>query len=199
MLDAARQLFIEHGYAKTTMDEIAEKAEFGVATVYTYFKSKEGVFAEMARDDMTEIKQEGEAILETLPDDPLSAVSELLTAYEKVFNFISYGVMDEFIMQAKSNGPLRTVALWITSWKQEQICRALQHCQQNGRVSKALDTELASLVILDLYYRHNSRLTASPEDGHDFTQLQQAIAMVFEGWITNDVSQKSKRKTRLAS
>ena len=44
MLDAARQLFIEHGYAKTTMDEIAEKAEFGVATVYTYFKSKEGVF-----------------------------------------------------------------------------------------------------------------------------------------------------------
>ena len=181
------------------MDEIADKAEFGVATVYTYFKSKEGVFAEMARDDMMEIKQEGEAILEDLPENPLSAVSELLSVYEKLFDYISYGVMDEFIIQAKSNGPLRTVALWITAWKQEQICSALQHCQQQGAILKGLDTHLASHVILDLYYRHNSRLTNSPEDEHDFTQLQRAIALVLEGWVTVNVIQIPKRKTGTTS
>lgn len=43
ILDAAEHLFFSKGFENTTMDEIAERAEFGKPTLYTYFKSKEEI------------------------------------------------------------------------------------------------------------------------------------------------------------
>ncbi|MEM6335619.1 MAG: TetR/AcrR family transcriptional regulator [Bacteroidota bacterium] len=45
MLDAARQVFAEKGYRTATLDEIAQRAEFGKGTLYNYFpKGKEELF-----------------------------------------------------------------------------------------------------------------------------------------------------------
>ncbi|WP_263785394.1 TetR/AcrR family transcriptional regulator [Salinibacter grassmerensis] len=45
MLDAARAVFAEEGYADATLDEIAERAEFGKGTLYNYFEGgKEELF-----------------------------------------------------------------------------------------------------------------------------------------------------------
>ena len=96
MLDTAKQLFIKNGYSKTTMEDIAEQAGFGVATLYNYFKTKEGMFAAMAHDDMSEIKAQGRTVLENLPDDPVKGVLALLKTYLKVYDYISYAVMQEF-------------------------------------------------------------------------------------------------------
>lgn len=41
IVDAAQALFFTKGFDNTTMDEIAERAEFGKPTLYAYFKSKE--------------------------------------------------------------------------------------------------------------------------------------------------------------
>lgn len=41
ILDAAIRLFAEKGFEQTTLDEIAQKAEFGKGTIYHYFKNKE--------------------------------------------------------------------------------------------------------------------------------------------------------------
>ena len=38
MLDAARSVFAEKGYQEATLDEIAERAEFGKGTLYNYFE-----------------------------------------------------------------------------------------------------------------------------------------------------------------
>lgn len=38
MLDAARAVFAEKGYADATLDEIAQRAEFGKGTLYNYFE-----------------------------------------------------------------------------------------------------------------------------------------------------------------
>ncbi len=40
-LDEAEKLFFSKGYENTTMDEIAEKAEYSKGTIYLYFGSKE--------------------------------------------------------------------------------------------------------------------------------------------------------------
>lgn len=40
VLRAATELFIQHGYKKTSVDEIARRAEVAKGTVYLYFKSK---------------------------------------------------------------------------------------------------------------------------------------------------------------
>ena len=45
ILDAARRLFLEHGYAVTSMDVVAQLAGVSKATVYARFESKEQLFA----------------------------------------------------------------------------------------------------------------------------------------------------------
>jgi len=40
----ADRLFMEKGIEKTTMEDIAEKAEYSKATLYVYFKSKDEIF-----------------------------------------------------------------------------------------------------------------------------------------------------------
>ncbi|GIV59650.1 MAG: hypothetical protein KatS3mg043_0739 [Rhodothermaceae bacterium] len=37
MLEAARAVFAEKGYLQATVDEIAQRAEFGKGTLYNYF------------------------------------------------------------------------------------------------------------------------------------------------------------------
>ena len=41
MLKAAEKLFIDVGYHETTMDQIAEEAEYSKGTLYNYFENKE--------------------------------------------------------------------------------------------------------------------------------------------------------------
>jgi AcrR family transcriptional regulator len=57
MLDAARAVFAEKGYAHATLDEIAERAEFGKGTLYNYFEGgKEGLLFAVFEDVFREIE-----------------------------------------------------------------------------------------------------------------------------------------------
>lgn len=57
MLDAARSVFAEKGYADATLDEIAEQAEFGKGTLYNYFEDgKEGLLFAVFDDIIGEME-----------------------------------------------------------------------------------------------------------------------------------------------
>ncbi len=47
ILDAAIPIFAKKGFKATTLDEIAEQAEFGKGTLYNYFASKEDIYKEI--------------------------------------------------------------------------------------------------------------------------------------------------------
>ncbi|MDX9758361.1 MAG: TetR/AcrR family transcriptional regulator [Bacteroidota bacterium] len=47
---AARAVFAIRGFAAATLDEIAERAEFGKGTLYSYFESKEELFETVIAD-----------------------------------------------------------------------------------------------------------------------------------------------------
>jgi len=47
IIKAALQIFAQKGYKATTLDEIAEKSEFGKGTIYNYFSSKEEIYTEI--------------------------------------------------------------------------------------------------------------------------------------------------------
>ena len=40
ILDAARELFVKHGYESVSMRKIADKIEYSPATIYTYLRTK---------------------------------------------------------------------------------------------------------------------------------------------------------------
>lgn len=182
MLDAARQLFVDTGYNKTTMDAIADRAEVGVATVYTYFGNKETLFAELARKDMSELQAEGAQSLRDLPEDPVEAVIELLIIYDKVHDFISYEVIRDFMIGAKIDGPLRETARWMDEWKVEQIKQALDHAQREGRLAPELPTRDAAEIINELFDRYYERDTSLESARKAFRRLKRWIAVLFDDW-----------------
>lgn len=50
LLEAARAIFLEKGYAGTSMDEVVKRTGGSKASVYKYFGNKEGLFAAMFAD-----------------------------------------------------------------------------------------------------------------------------------------------------
>src|SRR5258708_27018343 len=45
IVEAARQAFLENGYAQTSMDRIAETAGVSIKTVYRHFENKDDLFS----------------------------------------------------------------------------------------------------------------------------------------------------------
>ncbi|HWF84619.1 MAG TPA: helix-turn-helix domain-containing protein, partial [Vicinamibacterales bacterium] len=48
ILDAARNLFVSHGYENVSIRKIAERIEYSPAAIYGYFPSKDDIFFALA-------------------------------------------------------------------------------------------------------------------------------------------------------
>jgi len=186
MLDAAKTLFVQNGYSKTNMEDIAERAGLGVATLYNYFNTKEGVFATMAREDMSVLQQRGEQTLAQQDVDPITAVYALLTVYNQVFEFISYAVLHEFQDQARAPGPLHDVSVWVNDWQQNQVARALRFCQSKGTLSAELNCELVAELVIDQLVKHAQRLGKIAAIPPDISHLKTILELVLHGWSKTD-------------
>lgn len=79
ILEAAREVFIEHGYEAATTREIAARAEVSIGTVFVYAKDKRDLLLQVVDDDLEAINAKGQAAL----DQP-GTVRERLLAYFKL-------------------------------------------------------------------------------------------------------------------
>src|ERR671912_713297 len=52
ILNAARTLFLSHGYANVSMRKIAEQIEYSPGAIYSYFPSKEAIFFALAEEGL---------------------------------------------------------------------------------------------------------------------------------------------------
>ena len=58
ILDAARELFVEHGYEAVSMRKIAEKIEYSPTAIYLHFKDKEALLDELCGSDFRTLARE---------------------------------------------------------------------------------------------------------------------------------------------
>jgi AcrR family transcriptional regulator len=68
ILDAARRLFLQHGYLGTSMDDIAAQAKVSKQTVYKHFGDKRRMFVELLTGDMGQADDGVAALAEAVPD-----------------------------------------------------------------------------------------------------------------------------------
>lgn len=54
LLAAAREVFLEHGYANTSIEDVVRRTGGSKASLYSYFGSKEGLFGEMVSEGCKE-------------------------------------------------------------------------------------------------------------------------------------------------
>ena len=81
ILDAAQQLFTANGYHNVTMNQIAEKAEFSVGTLYNFFKNKEDLYHSLVLEKCKEYA--------AMQNQALNRDTEVL---EKIREYLSNGI-----------------------------------------------------------------------------------------------------------
>ncbi len=91
IMSAACQVFARNGFYRATLDEIAEKADFSKATIYTYFKNKSDLFLRLVIDglcELTELLEETikeKAEIKTLLRNIIHQVFEYLDKHREFF------------------------------------------------------------------------------------------------------------------
>jgi AcrR family transcriptional regulator len=79
ILDAARDLFVSHGYQEVSIRKIAERIEYSPAAIYSYFPSKDDIFFALAEEGFRLLFRFGH----TRPEfaDPLDEIRSLFLVY----------------------------------------------------------------------------------------------------------------------
>ncbi len=73
---AARELFVNYGFKKTTLDDVARAVRLGKSALYHYFQNKEDLFKAVIGDTMKQGSEVGMEALYSSPD-----IKECLVAY----------------------------------------------------------------------------------------------------------------------
>jgi len=79
ILDAARDLFVSHGYQEVSIRKIAERIEYSPATIYSYFPSKDDLFFALAEEGFRLLFGFGKPRPEF--DDPLDEMRSMFWHY----------------------------------------------------------------------------------------------------------------------
>ena len=79
ILDTAEEIFSQKGFVRASVQDIAEKADFSVGTIYYFFESKENLYDEVIN---RRLEQAYEIALKTLAGktDPPSMIRSVLEA-----------------------------------------------------------------------------------------------------------------------
>ena len=85
VLESAEEVFAEKGFHDATVQEIAERAEFAVGTIYKMFEGKIAIYQELVEMRAREYVDQARAIIEQL-DDPREKVGAIIAAKLRFFD-----------------------------------------------------------------------------------------------------------------
>ena len=150
IIETARTLFAQNGFARTTLDAIAEMSGVTKMTIYSHFKSKEELFGATITN---RIKKEFAFDIETLdprnPSDGLMKIAsrfillirkeEVLGTYRTMFS--SALTHPKLCLEFFEKGPLEV---------HQQVAKYLQQCSKEGSL-KITNIDISTSQFLSLF------------------------------------------------
>jgi AcrR family transcriptional regulator len=143
ILHAAKNIFLEKGYAETSIRNIAEKIEYSPGTIYLYFKEKDDIFHALHQEGFRKLI--GMMLPLQYVEDPferLKAMGRMYMDFAKQ-NKDFYDLM--FIMQAPMN--MEKDECWKEGDKAlDHLKQVIRDCQATGRF-EGRDVDYLSFII----------------------------------------------------
>ena len=84
ILKIALELFSQKGFHNVSMQEIAQKAEFAVGTLYNFFKDKEDIYRVLVHENGERFREKLDAVLDS-DDDEIEKIKNFIRAKGVVF------------------------------------------------------------------------------------------------------------------
>lgn len=148
---AARRLFAERGYDKTTTRAIAEAAEIGAGTLFTYFPEKLDLLMHMFRQDLERvIYAELDALPEAMPLDEacLRVFNALYDFYDADQALARTFVKEMMFVKLERQAEVITMTVRYV----DRLGELVQAAKQRGEVRAEVPVPLAAHQLFGLYY-----------------------------------------------
>lgn len=145
IISAAKKLFSRYGLEKTTMEDIAKAAGKGKSSLYYYFKSKEEVYAEVIRQEITGIKTIIRQAIEK-EDDPYNKFTRFVETRlnylnEKADQYTT--IKDEYLMHYQF---IQKLTADYTEWEMATIKEIIEY-GRDRKLFLVTDSETISRAI----------------------------------------------------
>lgn len=193
LLVAAAQVFAEHGYADSRLEDIARAAGFTKGAVYSNFGSKQELMIAILRERSdTELA----AVMAAIDD-----ADDLATVADRAGRLVARRIVDdtergklglEFAARAARDEETRAILAPLRYEQRAAAARSIAQIVERNGTQLAVSPDLAALILHCLSNGLSMEYLADPEaiSGDD---VEQAFAAVL-GWLTARVSNEEKTR-----
>jgi TetR/AcrR family transcriptional regulator, cholesterol catabolism regulator len=197
IIDVATRLFLENGFHKTSIRDIARAGSFNLASLYMYVASKEDILFLVAQQ-LIEEKAKAMAEVEMIEDDPGASFRTALKSYCRVVHDyrphirLLYRELDVLAPERREivMASLSTVTNVFENIVREGIDKGLFADVEPKLVA------LNTLFLCHLWSLHARALRPITRDVEAFFDLQSRI--ILQGLLARDVTRAKRRKRRSA-
>jgi AcrR family transcriptional regulator len=147
ILAAASKLFAERGFAATTMEEVAARAQVGVGTLYNYFGAKDRLLFGVVEDATEEQLLEGRPIVEDPGPDAEAALCRLFDVYLPMATLFDKHVMRELLAAALVQPERIEDFASLDVRLAAQVGELLAVLQQRGAVDQEVELQHAAITL----------------------------------------------------
>lgn len=149
LLDAARQLFLDHGFEKTTARQIAQAAHTTPAMIHYYFGDKAGLFHAMLDRTIAPLRARlADGIASGTADLEPQMLMDLQMRLVAANPWIPKVIVNEVLAQS---GHLKGMFIRDFAGRHMPLMmQLLEQAQRSGKVRRDLDPKLAALSFISL-------------------------------------------------
>lgn len=189
ILDASFKLFARSGYNRTTVQDVADHAGVGVATVFRYFRSKLGLLTSLRKRDLLPVFAAGDKIIDGFSGDPVAGIMSLLRNLFTIVDAPSKQLESTAYSRRRfdfSKPEVGELLAFADEQSTAQIRRLLDKQQNEGLIAGDLDTTHMAAVVFQVFNHHYYELDHNPDATRDevLADLAQRIEIVLRPWVT---------------
>ncbi len=159
ILDAAREVFLDYGYDKTTITEVSKRARVGYGTVYSHFQGKDDILIKVTDQvmedfyDILNIELEINTIDDTIAafERKILAAFRLAEANKKLFAVLHKSLSHSEEVMCHWNSILQKFI--------SRVSKNLQNSRDKGFIRSSADLEVAAKTLTLIIERYLWEIT----------------------------------------
>ena len=192
IISAAKELLLDKGYNEATMEEISERAEIGVGTLYNYFKSKAEIFVRIMSDELLIDSDDSEELEIDLEQTAARLVMDYLRKYASKLRFFSKKLWRElFAATFGSTGSNNLMLKGIMNIDFQFIAKmegVLRVAKDNNILPESFDCHQGAINIYSIVITQTILYVYQEEISFDdFTaSIEVQVNFLFEGSVKNN-------------
>ena len=189
IVKAAIKEFLEFGYTKVTVDEVAKSAGVSKKTIYQHFNSKEDIFWEVIRCR----KSEKFDMFQDIYDLDIDFLEKMrLIGYRNAKDLSTAPIT--FLKDLQRNAP--ELSRKVEELRRESVVRIFEDFYQRGVEENYFRKDIPVVIVSEMYYAMMNHMftIAIDSNQHSIEELYDYLSMIFfEGVFSREGFKKYNR------